>query len=160
MKSKLIEVDRIAVAYALYDSGCVPSWSSNVADQLIAGFGELDHDFEYPLYLIDGEIQPWADVKGWLKTEEEMSHAIDVINDDVERVKDGGYILFEGDVFKAHARTWTTHEVTPTTTFEFISPDGKQQLQTDTGFLAMPLHDWHLFFASDSVVVCDTDDEE
>lgn len=158
MKSKLIEVDRIAVAYALYDSGCIPSWSTNVADQLIAGYGELEGDFEYPLYLIDGGIQQWKDVKGWLKTEEEMSHAIDVINDDVENVKDGGYIIFEGDVFKGHAYEWPNHG-TPTTTFEFISPDGKQQLQTKEGYSVLILSDWHLFFAADGVVVCDVDEE-
>lgn len=159
MKSKLIEVDRIAVAYALYDSGCVPSWSTNIADHLIAGYGELESDFEYPLYLIDGEIQKWEDVKGWLKTEEEMSHAIDVINDDVENVKDGGYILFEGEIFKAHqGPEWSNHG-TPTTTFEFISPDGKEQLQTDGGWTSVPLSDWHLFFAANEVNVYSVDEE-
>lgn len=50
-QSTLCLEDRIAIAYALYNAGFKPYYSSNIAEELIAGFGQLDWDFEYPLDL-------------------------------------------------------------------------------------------------------------
>lgn len=160
MTSKLVEHDRIAIAHALYDAKFPPSWSTDGSDFTIAGYGELNNEFEYPLYLIDGVVQDWTDVRGWLKTEEAMANAIDVITGDIEDVKDGGYILIEScEIFKAYASTFT-NKISHVTTevFEFISPDGTQQLQTDDGYTCLILSDWFTYFAADSVLVCDVDD--
>jgi hypothetical protein len=56
--------DKEAIAYALYDSGCVPMTSTNFADEIIRGFGDGDGYFENQLVCDEkGEIIPWAIVK-------------------------------------------------------------------------------------------------
>lgn len=47
----LTEDDKVAIAEALYLAGFEPSYSTGAADNLIAGYGKLNWDFEYPLYL-------------------------------------------------------------------------------------------------------------
>lgn len=49
--------DEIAIAEALYLAGFKPNYSHNICDELIAGYGKLDYDFQYPLMLTDaGEV--------------------------------------------------------------------------------------------------------
>lgn len=60
--------DEICIAYALYDAGCVPCWSHDYADNLICGFGDSPHGFQYELVVADPQdiskgIVPWNDVK-------------------------------------------------------------------------------------------------
>ena len=50
-KVKLDIDDKIAIAEALWLAGFKPCYSSDVCGELIAGYGNLDYDFEYPLYL-------------------------------------------------------------------------------------------------------------
>lgn len=52
---ELVEEDRIAIAEALYLAGFKPYYSSNIAEQLICGYGKLDWDFQYPLMLNKNE---------------------------------------------------------------------------------------------------------
>lgn len=52
--SNLCFEDRLFIGYALFEAGFTPSYSTNIADELIAGFGELDWDFEYPVF-VDSE---------------------------------------------------------------------------------------------------------
>jgi hypothetical protein len=56
--------DKEAIAYALFDSGCVPMTSTNYADEIIRGFGDGDGYFEHQLVCDEkGEIVPWPIVK-------------------------------------------------------------------------------------------------
>lgn len=77
MKSKLIEEDRVAIAYALHDAGFKYQVSTSVADFTTAGYGELDQygEFEYPLILSAQnedlpfiDIMPWSEAKVFVKT--------------------------------------------------------------------------------------------
>lgn len=55
---KLPPDDKIAIAEALWLAGFEPSYSHNVFDVLIAGYGDLDYDFEYPLCLdYEGKVE-------------------------------------------------------------------------------------------------------
>ena len=50
--------DKIAIAEALWLAGFKPCYSSDVCDTLIAGYGNLDYDFEYPLCLdYEGNVE-------------------------------------------------------------------------------------------------------
>lgn len=52
---ELNECHRLAIAKALYDAGFKPSWSS-LEDFLLAGYGDLNFDFRYPLILDDNKV--------------------------------------------------------------------------------------------------------
>lgn len=64
----LVISDAIAVAYALFDAGFKPCYSSSICESLTAGYGKLHEygDWEYPLVLDsvdDTSITPWEVVK-------------------------------------------------------------------------------------------------
>jgi len=60
--------DCMCIAYALYDAGFVPAWSSDIAENIICGYGDSPTGFKYELLVNhtadDGyEIVPWPAVK-------------------------------------------------------------------------------------------------
>jgi hypothetical protein len=60
--------DCMCIAYALYDAGFTPAWSSDLSESIICGFGDTPFGFKYELLVKhtedDGfEIVPWPDVK-------------------------------------------------------------------------------------------------
>lgn len=60
----LTAADKISIAEALYLAGFKPNYSSNICDVLIAGYGILDYDFEYPLCLdSNGDVEICFQVK-------------------------------------------------------------------------------------------------
>lgn len=59
--------DAYTVAYALYDAGFKPHFSTDVTDALVAGYGDLNYDFQYPLMLdTDNQIIAWPHVRARL----------------------------------------------------------------------------------------------
>lgn len=59
MKTKLMWEDRLVVGYALYEAGFPLTYSCNICDELIAGYGEVDYEFEYPVWVDkDGNVEP------------------------------------------------------------------------------------------------------
>lgn len=62
MKTKFTTLeweDRLSIGYALFEAGFKPTYSTSITDDLIAGYGELDYDFEYPVWLDkDGNVEP------------------------------------------------------------------------------------------------------
>lgn len=136
------EQDRIAIAHALYDAGFPPSFSHNEAEIMIAGYGTLDHDFHYPLYLIDNKIQKWEDVRGWLIIEDKMEHARFAGSVDMLKagIYDGDYVVFHGEFFRAKRVVYAQ------TLFEFISHGGSEILQCQDGETQLTEMGWNLAF--------------
>ena len=64
-KSLLTFADKEAIAYALYDAGCQPLYSSDYANSTICGFGDGNGYFEYQLVYDEEEnkVIPWELVK-------------------------------------------------------------------------------------------------
>lgn len=159
--SLLHEHDRLAVGHALYDAGFVPSWSTDVMDTMIAGFGGFHKDgtFVYPLYLSNDEVQAWDYVKRMLRIEEKFENAQDVYAGFEDLlVQHGDCIKFEGARY--YASTWDggmqvdgARKILVT----FISPCGTHQLQSDSGERALTVDEWNDFFVYDKVSVFERD---
>lgn len=61
---ELTAADKIAIAEALWLAGFQPYYSHSVGDVLIAGYGSLDYDFQYPLCLdSNGSIEIYFQTK-------------------------------------------------------------------------------------------------
>lgn len=150
--SQLNAQDRTAVAYALYDAKFDESWSSDVSEYLIAGYGDFhkDGDFMYPLYVVKGLVVPWEEVKAHLRTEERMSAAQDVFAgfEDLD-VIDGDFIKFEGEFYRARYEGPSL--------FAFVSSDGKYGLQDENGIAHMPISEWNDLFLYDKTFVYEQD---
>ena len=144
--------DRTAVAHALYDAGFKPDWSSDIADNLISGFGTIwkDGEFQYPLYVINGKIQDWGWVKGRLRVEENLENAQDVFAgfENLE-LHDGDYIKVEGEFYEARYEAPDL--------FSFISVNGKFQLQGEAE-AHLSIADWNDYFVFDKVTVFERDE--
>lgn len=67
MTSKLLKDDRMAVAYALYNSKHEYSCVLDRNNIVIAGYGELkqDGEYEYPLIVEDYDDIPFVDIVPW-----------------------------------------------------------------------------------------------
>jgi hypothetical protein len=150
--SLLNDQDRCAVAHALYDAGFKPTWSSDVADNLIAGYGDMDKhgEFIYPLYVVNGEVKDWPYVKARLRVEEQLENAQDVFAgfEDLD-IHDGDYIKFEGEFYKARYEAPDL--------FSFISINGKFQLQGEA-HEHLSIADWNDYFVFDKVTVFERDE--
>lgn len=64
--------DRVAIAYALYDAGFEPYWTTDIMDELVVGYGDSPIGPVYELVPVDGcdsskGIEPWEKVKASLK---------------------------------------------------------------------------------------------
>lgn len=151
--SKLNPQDRTAVAYALYDAQFGCSWSTDLADNLIAGYGDFhkDGEFMYPLHVVQGEVLPWENVKRYLHSEEMMENAQDVFAgfSDMD-VRAGDFIKYEGEFYRA--------VVDEDGRFAFQVSDGSGGLQTEEGDIYMPLTEWNDHFLFDKLFVYDQED--
>lgn len=151
--TKLNHQDRVAVGYALYDAGFPCSWSTDVMDALIAGFGDFhkDGDFEYPVYVESGKVANWVDVKRYLKIEEALDQAQDVFAgfEDLN-IHDGQFITFEGEYYKARYEGPDL--------FSFTKVDGTCGLQNDEGRNHLSIEEWNDCFVFDKVNVFEQDE--
>ncbi len=93
--------DKEAIAYALYDSGCVPMTSTNYADEIIRGFGDGDGYFENQLVCDEkGEIIPWAIVKESQKRMQAKNEAFNIENGlPIYIIREGHLYKFKDDFF-------------------------------------------------------------
>uniref|UniRef100_A0AB39CEC4 Uncharacterized protein n=1 Tax=Pseudomonas phage HRDY3 TaxID=3236930 RepID=A0AB39CEC4_9VIRU len=73
LTSELCFEDRMCIAYALFDTGFAPAWSTNFADELIAGYGEDTYGFKYELLVIREEADKWGIVP-WAEVKEMIAH--------------------------------------------------------------------------------------
>lgn len=152
MYSQLNPQDRAAVAYALYDAQFGCSWSTDLADNLIAGYGDFhkDGEFMYPLHVVKGEVLPWESVKRYLGTEERMEHAQDVFAgfSDLD-VREGDFIKYEGEFYRAH--------LDEDGLIGFRSTDGKFGLQSEQGEIYLLTEEWNDLFLFDKLFVYERD---